>query len=97
MSWDSVSSVLRYQVTVVDSDTSNPPVIRETSATSMDISGLEPCSTYTVGVSSLNVFSVPGEATNVLHVTSSEYPVKLYISGILMTPACPLWNDQDVW
>ncbi|XP_071348392.1 LOW QUALITY PROTEIN: pneumococcal serine-rich repeat protein-like [Trachinotus anak] len=74
VTWDSVSKVLLYQVTVSDNDNpSNAPVITNTSATSMDISNLEPCSTYTVGVSSVNVFLVPGEASNITHTTSSEY------------------------
>lgn len=77
VTWNSVSKVLLYQVTVTDSDPSNAPVIRNTSTTSMDISNLEPCSTYTVGVSSVNVFLVPGEASNVLHTTSSEYFSKI--------------------
>lgn len=87
VTWSSVSKVLLYQVTVTDSDNSNPPVIRNTSSTSMDISNLEPCSNYTVGVSSVNVFLVPGEPTNVYHSTSS----KSFIGGIL-----PLsWLDTD--
>lgn len=72
VTWNSVSKVLLYQVTVTDSDSSNPAVIRNTSSTSMDISNLEPCSNYTVGVSSVNVFLVPGEPSNVYHSTSSE-------------------------
>lgn len=72
VTWSSVNKVLLYQVKVSDSDTSNPPVIRNTSSTSMDISNLEPCSNYTVGVSSVNVFLVPGEPTNVYHSTSSK-------------------------
>ncbi|XP_075875918.1 fibronectin type III domain-containing protein 7-like [Nelusetta ayraudi] len=75
VTWNSVSKVLLYQVTVTDSDTSNPPVIRNTSSTSMDIINLEPCSNYTVGVSSANVFLVPGEPKNVYHSTSNINPV----------------------
>lgn len=73
VTWSPVSKVLLYQVMVTDSNPSNAPAIRNTSTTSMDISNLEPCSTYTVGVSSVNVFLVPGEPANVLHNTSSEY------------------------
>lgn len=74
VTWNVVSKVLLYQVKVSDDDNpSNAPVIRNTSLTSMDISNLEPCSTYTVGVSSVNVFLVPGEASNVTHTTASEY------------------------
>lgn len=74
VAWDSVNKVLLYQVTVSDNENpSNAPVIMNTSSTTMDISNLEPCSTYTVGVSSVNVFLIPGEASNVTHTTSSEY------------------------
>ncbi|XP_071392950.1 fibronectin-like [Centroberyx affinis] len=75
VTWNPVSKVLLYQVTVTDSDPSIAPVIRNTSSTTMDISNLEPCSTYTVGVSSVNVFLVAGEASNVIHNTSNINPV----------------------
>ncbi|XP_019712208.1 fibronectin type III domain-containing protein 7-like [Hippocampus comes] len=76
VTWDSVYKVLLYQVTVSDNENpSNAPVIMNTSSTTMDISNLEPCSTYTVGVSSVNVFLVPGEASNVTHTTSTINPV----------------------
>jgi len=74
VTWNSVSKVLLYQVAVRDNDTpGNAPVIRNTSATSMDISNLEPCSFYTVGVSSNNFFLIPGEASDVTYNTASEY------------------------
>uniref|UniRef100_A0A674MQ79 Fibronectin type-III domain-containing protein n=1 Tax=Takifugu rubripes TaxID=31033 RepID=A0A674MQ79_TAKRU len=57
-------------LTVTDSDPVKAPVIRNTSATSMDISNLEPCSSYTMGVSSVNVFLVPGEPYNISYSTS---------------------------
>lgn len=72
MTWDAMSKVLLYQVTVTDSDPLKAPVIRNTSATSMDISNLEPCSSYTMGVSSVNVFLVPGEPYNISYSTSSK-------------------------
>ncbi|XP_008280490.1 mucin-19 [Stegastes partitus] len=76
VTWNKVNKVLLYQVVVSDNDNaSNPPVIRNTSSTTMDISNLEPCSTYTVGVSSVNVFLVPGEASNITHTTSTINPV----------------------
>ncbi|XP_044075214.1 uncharacterized protein LOC122886733 [Siniperca chuatsi] len=75
VTWNAVSKVLFYQVTVSDDNPSNAPVIRNTSTTSMDISNLEPCSTYTVGVSSVNVFLVPGEASNVTYKTATTNPV----------------------
>lgn len=86
VTWNSVNKVLLYQVTVTDSDTSNAPVIRNTSATSMDISNLEPCSTYTVGVSSVNVFLIPGEASDVLHATSSECFLKVINLSVYFNP-----------
>lgn len=72
VTWNAVSKVLLYQVTVTDSDPRKAPVIRNTSATSMDVSNLEPCSSYTVGVSSVSVFLAPGEPYNVSLSTSSE-------------------------
>ncbi|XP_058478916.1 mucin-4-like [Solea solea] len=76
VTWTSVSDVLLYAVTVTDADNpSNSPVIINTSGTSKDISNLEPCSTYTIGVSSLNIFLVPGEPTSVSHTTSNINPV----------------------
>lgn len=74
ITWNPVSKVLLYQVTVRDNDNpSKAPVIRNTSSAYMDIVNLEPCSNYTVGVSSVNAFLLPGEASNVIHITSSEY------------------------
>ena len=74
VTWNPVDKILLYQVTVSDNDNpENTPVIRNTTATFMDISNLEPCSTYTVGVSSINVFLLPGEASNITHTTSREY------------------------
>ncbi|XP_037644346.1 fibronectin type III domain-containing protein 7-like [Sebastes umbrosus] len=76
VTWNSVSRVLLYQVAVRDNGKpSNAPVIRTTSKTSLDISNLEPCSTYIVGVSSVNFFLDPGEAFNVEHNTSTIKPV----------------------
>ncbi|XP_030607410.1 fibronectin type III domain-containing protein 7-like [Archocentrus centrarchus] len=72
VTWSSVDRVLLYQVTVSDNDNpNNPPVTRNTTATSMDISKLMPCSNYTVGVSSFNFFLVPGEASTVTHITET--------------------------
>lgn len=86
VTWNIVSRVLLYQVAVIDNDPSNAPVIRNTSTTSMDISNLEPCSTYTVGVSSLNVFLIPGEAANQTYTTSSESISKiLHLSDLTHT------------
>ncbi|CAJ1072098.1 unnamed protein product%2C partial [Xyrichtys novacula] len=75
VTWNSVNKVLLYQVKVSDTDTSNDPVYRNTSSTSMNVGNLEPCSTYTIGVSSVNTFLVPGEAANVSYTTSTINPV----------------------
>lgn len=72
VTWDAMSKVLLYQVAVTDSDPAKAPVIRNTSATSMDIGNLEPCSSYTIGVSSVNMFLLPGEPYNISYSTSSE-------------------------
>lgn len=72
VTWEAMSKVLLYQVAVTDSDPAKAPAIRNTSATSMDIRNLEPCSSYTIGVSSINAFLVPGEPYNISYSTSSE-------------------------
>lgn len=92
MTWNTVSRVLLYQVAVHDTDLSNPPVFRNTSATVMDISGLEPCSTYIVGVSSFNSFLVPGEAANVSHNTSSKYFRNIIIFSLILTLVKFCWQ-----
>ncbi|XP_054888996.1 serine-rich adhesin for platelets-like [Poeciliopsis prolifica] len=72
VTWNSVSKVLLYQVAVRnEGNPDKPPVVRNSSSTSMDISSLEPCSTYTVGVSSVNVFLVPGEPSTVTYNTTT--------------------------
>lgn len=62
-----------YQVKVSDNDDPSSAIISSTLDTTMDISNLEPCSNYTMGVSSFNMFQVPGEASTVTHATASEY------------------------
>ncbi|XP_035277663.1 fibronectin type III domain-containing protein 7-like [Anguilla anguilla] len=72
VTWESVSKVLLYQVTVVDTDNPNSAAfVRNTSSTFLDISNLQPCSTYRIGVSSVNAFLVPGEATYATYTTST--------------------------
>ncbi|XP_047223920.1 fibronectin type III domain-containing protein 7-like [Girardinichthys multiradiatus] len=72
VTWNPVSKVLRYQVTVRDIGRPNkPPVVRNSQSTSMDIGYLEPCSFYTVGVSSVNIFMVPGEPSIVAYNTTT--------------------------
>uniref|UniRef100_A0A3B4CMI2 Fibronectin type-III domain-containing protein n=1 Tax=Pygocentrus nattereri TaxID=42514 RepID=A0A3B4CMI2_PYGNA len=48
-----------------------PPMTWNTSATSLNISNLKPCSSYTIGVSSINMFLQPGEPSTALYTTSS--------------------------
>ncbi|KAK1790977.1 hypothetical protein P4O66_014811, partial [Electrophorus voltai] len=70
-SWPSVANVLFYQVSLTDS--SQPglaPVIWTTSAMSLIISNLKACTSYTISVSSLNSFLVPGEPFNITYTTS---------------------------
>lgn len=77
VTWNPVNKVLLYQVSVTDNSIPNlAPVIKTVPATSMDISNLEPCSTFTVGVSSVNAFLDPGEPSNIKYTTSSEYLCK---------------------
>lgn len=74
VTWNSVSNVVLYQVTV--SPTSNPRnavFIKNTTNLFMDISDLAPCINYTVGVSSLNVFLVPGQPSTTTVAINSEY------------------------
>lgn len=77
VTWSPVDRVLLYQVTVSVNDPNIVPVTRNTTATSMDISNLIACTKYTVGVSSFNFFLVPGEASNVTHITASESLCKI--------------------
>eukprot|EP00063_Salmo_salar_P021882 XP_013996717.1 PREDICTED: fibronectin type III domain-containing protein 7-like [Salmo salar] len=73
VTWQTVNKVLLYQVSITDSNKPSVPVLKNTTTTYMDVSNLQPCSTYIVGVSSVNAFLEPGEPTNVSHITSSEY------------------------
>ncbi|KAK0153692.1 Fibronectin type III domain-containing protein 7 [Merluccius polli] len=76
VTWYTRDKVLLYQVTISDNDDpSVPPIYRTTAKTSMDIANLEPCSNYTVGVSSVNNFFIAGEAANVSHTTATIEPV----------------------
>ncbi|KAJ8390469.1 hypothetical protein AAFF_G00104040 [Aldrovandia affinis] len=72
LTWEPVNKVLLYEVTIADIDNpSSAPFVTNTSSTSLDISNLQPCSTYRIGVSSVNDFSVPGEATYVRYTTKT--------------------------
>ncbi|XP_067331701.1 fibronectin-like [Channa argus] len=76
VTWNAVNKVLIYQVSVSASpQTGKVPFIRNSSVTFMDITNLAPCSNYTVGVSSLNAFLLPGEPSNVTISTASINPV----------------------
>ncbi|XP_035993639.1 fibronectin type III domain-containing protein 7-like [Fundulus heteroclitus] len=72
VTWEPRNKVLLYQVSVKDNgNPDKPPVLRSTSSTSMEISNLDPCSTYSVGVSSFNLYLVPGEPSAVTYNTTS--------------------------
>lgn len=73
VSWFSVPSVLLYQVSVTASNKPGlAPVLRNVTGTAVNISSLEPCLTYTIGVASINMFLEPGEPTNINYTTTSE-------------------------
>ncbi|XDV27993.1 hypothetical protein PO909_031421, partial [Leuciscus waleckii] len=70
VSWFSVPSVLLYQVSVKASNKPGlAPVLRNVTSTAVNISSLEPCLTYTIGVASVNMFLEPGEPTNINYTT----------------------------
>ncbi|XP_073671225.1 uncharacterized protein [Paramisgurnus dabryanus] len=76
VSWLSVSSVLLYQVTVsANNKPGIAPVSWNSTTLTFDIPNLVPCTTYTVGVSSISMFLEPGEASNVTYTTPSILPV----------------------
>lgn len=83
VTWNPVNKILIYQVNVTNTGhPSNDLVIQTTSTTYMDINNLEPCSTFIVGVSSVNAFLDPGEPSNVGYTTPCEYLCKSLISLI---------------
>ncbi|KAJ8357216.1 hypothetical protein SKAU_G00200100 [Synaphobranchus kaupii] len=70
--WGSVSKVLLYEVTIIDTDNPNSATfVANTSSTYLDIRNLQPCSTYRIGVSSVNAFLVSGEATYATYTTKT--------------------------
>ncbi|KAK7945711.1 hypothetical protein WMY93_001439 [Mugilogobius chulae] len=75
--WNARSGVLMYQVSVTHTGNNTPPVIKTTSKTFQTIDNLEPCSNYTLGVSSLDAFLTPGEPTEVSYITSNINPVTM--------------------
>lgn len=73
VSWFSVPGVLLYQVSYIANNKPGlAPVLKNATGTAVNISNLEPCLTYTIGVASINMFLEPGESTNVTYTTSSE-------------------------
>jgi len=73
VSWFSVPGVLLYQVSVTASNKPGTgPVLRNVTSTAVNISSLEPCSTYTIGVASVNMFLEPGDPKNISYTTTSE-------------------------
>lgn len=73
VSWFSVPGVLLYQVSRIPNNKPGlAPLLQNATGTTVNISGLEPCLTYTIGVASINMFLEPGESANVTYTTSSE-------------------------
>lgn len=73
VTWNSVSGVLLYHLSVMANNKPGlPPVIRNVTAAAVNISNLEPCTTYTIEVASINMFLEPGESNNVTYTTSSK-------------------------
>nr|XP_009297086.3 uncharacterized protein fndc7rs1 [Danio rerio] len=68
VTWQAVSGVLLYQVSM-SSNNMPVPALKNVTSTTADISNLEPCTTYTIGVSSYNMFLEAGEANNVTYTT----------------------------
>lgn len=73
VSWFSVPGVLLYQVSVTASNKPGlAPGLRNVTSTAVNITSLEPCLTYTIGVASVNMFLEPGEPTYINYTTPSE-------------------------
>uniref|UniRef100_A0A9J8D0Q5 Fibronectin type III domain-containing protein 7 n=1 Tax=Cyprinus carpio carpio TaxID=630221 RepID=A0A9J8D0Q5_CYPCA len=72
VTWNSVSGVVLYQVSVTANNKPGFPLfLKNVTGTAVNISNLEPCTTYTIGVASINMFLEPGEFTNVTFLTST--------------------------
>ncbi|XP_063075940.1 uncharacterized protein LOC134465972, partial [Engraulis encrasicolus] len=72
ISWTLRPGVIVYGVTITrNGDSGATPVTIESFFSYVDYSGLEPCSTYTIGVSSKNNFLEAGEPSEFNHTTSS--------------------------
>ncbi|KAL1280893.1 hypothetical protein QQF64_015493, partial [Cirrhinus molitorella] len=70
VTWNTVTGVLLYQLSVTANN--NPglaPLIKNVTSNAVNISNLEPCTTYTIGVASINMFLEPGESTNYTYTT----------------------------
>ncbi|KAI7809537.1 hypothetical protein IRJ41_010869 [Triplophysa rosa] len=76
VSWNSVPTVLIYQVTAsANNKPSIPPVSWNATTLALEIPNLVPCTTYTIGVSSISMFLEPGEPSNVNYTTPNILPV----------------------
>ncbi|TRY81822.1 hypothetical protein DNTS_000528, partial [Danionella cerebrum] len=69
VSWSSVSAVLLYQVS--RSANGQVTMLWNITGTAFNITGLDPCTTYTIGVASINMFLEPGEPKNLTYVTAT--------------------------
>ncbi|XP_072525550.1 uncharacterized protein [Salminus brasiliensis] len=69
--WSSVSGVVLYQVSLTENNRSGiAPLAWNTSATALNLANLKPCSSYTIGVSCMNMFLQPGEPSTVIYTTN---------------------------
>ncbi|KAJ8011603.1 hypothetical protein DPEC_G00059970 [Dallia pectoralis] len=71
VTWQAVNKVVIYQVSITNSNNPSVSVLKNTTLTFMDLSNLKPCSTYIIGVSSVNSFLDAGEPANVSYSTST--------------------------
>ncbi|XP_067309533.1 uncharacterized protein fndc7rs1 [Pseudorasbora parva] len=69
-SWFSVPGVLLYQLSVMANNKLVFP-LRNITATAVNITDLQPCLTYTIGIASVNMFLEPGEPANFSYITST--------------------------
>lgn len=96
--WQPVEDVLIYRVVIqnLDEPTSKPSVHNVTD-TKMDASGILPCTTYLISVSSLSEFLLPSEPTNYTYTTNSESAEpKNIISNLAILSEALLSDTQNM-
>ncbi|CAL8306274.1 unnamed protein product [Lota lota] len=76
VSWQPVTDVLLYQVTVKNQDLPNlKPTVANATESRFDIADIRSCSAYLISVSSVNQFLQPGEPRNLSFTTNTLAPV----------------------